>query len=84
MKTSILKILKFQLVGWGQTENKDESSILLAALLPYINYKNCRQMVSEDFANSIATDKFCAGSAKGLCIREITFMCTWILWRLFM
>lgn len=30
-------------------------------------------MVSEDFANSIATDKFCAGSIKGKLNKQIIF-----------
>lgn len=54
-----------QLVGWGETEERKPSDVLLVASLPYISYKNCLRIVSEEFANSIALDKFCGGKTKG-------------------
>ncbi|CAH1715675.1 unnamed protein product [Aphis gossypii] len=60
-----------QVVGWGQTEKMEESSVLLKADLPYIDRKTCRNMYERTqssfihFKHFITSDKFCAGNKTG-------------------
>jgi len=57
--------IHLQIVGWGNTENKIKSPVLLEASLPYIDRSTCRNFLNNGFELFVTVDKFCAGSASG-------------------
>ena len=65
MKIFQYAYIDFQVVGWGLTENKISSDVLLSANLPYIDYDTCFREASRDFKKYITYDKFCAGYKNG-------------------
>ncbi|VVC24912.1 Peptidase S1, PA clan,Serine proteases, trypsin family, histidine active site,Serine proteases, trypsin [Cinara cedri] len=50
-----------KVVGWGLTEKKTPSPILLEVSLPYIHHDKCMDISANDFKNYVTKDKFCAG-----------------------
>lgn len=54
----------FQLAGWGITENKTPSDVLLHVDLPYIDYDHCIDKSSPEFWD-IRSNKFCVGFNNG-------------------
>ena len=55
----------FQLAGWGVTEHKTTSDVLLHVDLPYVDYYTCLNDVQLVFQHYVTPDKFCAGYKNG-------------------
>lgn len=53
------------MVGWGLTENNEQSPTLLEIKLPFISRRNCLDFFPSDFQRYLTIDKFCAGAKTG-------------------
>ncbi|KAL1122803.1 hypothetical protein AAG570_003129, partial [Ranatra chinensis] len=61
---------KGTVVGWGKTEKKVSSEVLLVTHLPLIDYQTCNRDLPDNFIRFITSDKFCAGYINGTGVQE--------------